>query len=196
MMILYRVLLVIGVTLGIGLIWNFCWSRSQVTDHALEASAQVMARSERVRPNSPGFTVGESFQSGREPASTRTIVTPNDDYAVKLYWGGHYRRLYVTAPQGINVYQTSRLTGPVRHIRPGKAVAVAQVINRGETTRYRLANGTYITGNKQWVSPTQPQTIKQVRAKTAVRRYEDVNLTKVVTAYQKGTVPNARFGEG
>jgi len=35
---------------------------------------------------------------------------------------------------------------------------------------------------------SKPKTIKYVRAKTMIRRYEDVNLTKVVQAYQKGTV--------
>ncbi|MFD1548958.1 DUF5776 domain-containing protein [Levilactobacillus fuyuanensis] len=35
---------------------------------------------------------------------------------------------------------------------------------------------------------SKPKTIKYVRAKTMIRRYEDVNLTKVVQAYQQGTV--------
>lgn len=185
MKIFYGGLLILGVVLGVGFVWNFIWSRSQVNVGALTAQAMVTARFEQVRPNDPVFTIVKTAQSREDRVFKETVVTANDDYAVKLYWGGHYRRLYVTAPQGINVYETSHLTGKVSHVKQGAAVAVVRVVTHGEVTRFRLANGTYITGNKQFVSPTKPRA-KQVRAKTAVRRYEDVNLTNVVQAYQKG----------
>lgn len=195
MISLYKGLLILGVTLGIGVAWNFLWSKNRLNDYSLDASATVTAQFERARPSDPIFTTVGKALSGRETAQYKfssTYVTANDDYAVQLYWHNHYRRLYVTAPKGINVYETDLLTGKVRHVKQGAAVAVTQVVKHGATTRYRLADGQYITGNKQYVSPVKSQAVKPVRSKTTVRRYEDVNLTKVVTTYQKGTTPRAR----
>ncbi|WP_334427305.1 DUF5776 domain-containing protein [Levilactobacillus sp. HBUAS67566] len=187
MKILYGGLVLLGLMLGIGLPGHHGRSRHQHHAEMVHGGARVTAQAQRTRSV---FTASKTAQPDRKISpynGIRTSVTANDNYVVKRYWAGDYRQLYVTAAHGINSYRTSRLTGLADHINRGDAVAVVGVTHRGEVTRYQLANGTYITGNKQFVAPTQHQTIKQVRSKTSIRRYEDVNLTKVVKGYQQGT---------
>jgi len=55
-------------------------------------------------------------------------------------------------------------------------------------TRYELTDGTYITGNKQFVSPTKPTTPTRVKTKTKVRLYQTVGLKQIRKTYKKGTL--------
>lgn len=65
--------------------------------------------------------------------------------------------------------------------------AVVKHVKTSEMTHVRTTSQANPADN-QLDSQVQSKPIKYVRAKTMIRRYEDVNLTKVVQAYQQGTV--------
>ncbi|WP_135368582.1 DUF5776 domain-containing protein [Levilactobacillus suantsaiihabitans] len=153
---------------------------------------RVQTHAKKVKAHAPVFTVVGKTTSktgaARYVLNDGTHITAKADYVGKLYWASDYRKLYVTHPKGINTYKSTTLNQKVKSLKQGTAVTVKAVAKKGQMTRYRLADGTYITGNKQYVSPTKPKTVKQVKAKTRVRVYQDVNLNKVVKTYQPGKV--------
>lgn len=104
----------------------------------------------------------------------------------KLYWQGEQTTLYVTSPRGTNLYQGLPLTNKVRHLKQGRSVQVVQMVRKGHLTRYQLADGTYITGNKQLVSPTKPEVVAKVKAKANINLYRDVNLQRRIKRIAKG----------
>ncbi|WP_233758809.1 DUF5776 domain-containing protein [Levilactobacillus brevis] len=117
-----------------------------------------------------------------------TYVTANTDYVGKLYWQGMYQKLYVTNPKGTNAYDGTRFAQATKqkHYRQGTPLTVVKKIQVGQATRYELTNGTYVTGNKQWVSPTKPQLVKQVKVKRTIRLYQDVNGSTSIKRIKPG----------
>lgn len=88
--------------------------------------------------------------------SDGSYVTANPDYVANLYWQGQsYQRIKVTNPRGTYQYKqtTFKRANRQTYLKKGTVVKVTQVIHKGYMTRYQLANGQYITGNKQWVTP-------------------------------------------
>lgn len=117
-----------------------------------------------------------------------TYVTANADYVGALYWQGMYQKLYVTNPKGTNAYDGTRFAQATKqkHYRQGTALTVVKQTQVGQTTRYELTNGTYVTGNKQWVSPTKPRLVKQVKVKRTSRLYRDVNGSTFIKRIKPG----------
>ncbi|WP_226457956.1 DUF5776 domain-containing protein [Levilactobacillus brevis] len=117
-----------------------------------------------------------------------TYVTANADYVGALYWQGMYQKLYVTNPKGTNAYDGTRFAQATKqkHYRQGTALTVVKQTQVGQTTRYELTNGTYVTGNKQWVSPTKPRLAKQVKVKRTIRLYRDVNGSTFIKRIKPG----------
>ncbi|MCX7510849.1 DUF5776 domain-containing protein [Levilactobacillus brevis] len=117
-----------------------------------------------------------------------TYVTANADYVGALYWQGMYQKLYVTNPKGTNAYDGTRFAQATKqkHYRQGTALTVVKQTQVGQTTRYELTNGTYVTGNKQWVSPTKPRLVKQVKVKRTIRLYRDVNGSTFIKRIKPG----------
>ncbi|WP_125583511.1 DUF5776 domain-containing protein [Levilactobacillus cerevisiae] len=157
---------------------------------------RVQTHAKKTKAYAPVMTVVGTTQSNngvaRYTLDDGTHITANSDYVAKLYWLSNYKKLYVTNPNGINTHKGSGLNSKVAHVKQGSAVTVKAVTKKGEMTRYQLANGTYITGNKQFVSPTKPKNVTKVKAKTTVRVYKDVNLTKVAKTYKKGSTLNVQ----
>ncbi|WP_260246145.1 DUF5776 domain-containing protein [Levilactobacillus brevis] len=117
-----------------------------------------------------------------------TYVTANADYVGALYWQGMYQKLYVTNPKGTNAYDGTRFAQATKqkHYRQGTALTVVKQTQVGQTTRYELTNGTYVTGNKQWVSPAKPRLVKQVKVKRTIRLYRDVNGSTFIKRIKPG----------
>ncbi|QCZ42895.1 DUF5776 domain-containing protein [Levilactobacillus brevis] len=117
-----------------------------------------------------------------------TYVTANADYVGALYWQGMYQKLYVTNPKGTNAYDGTSFAQATKqkHYRQGTALTVVKQTQVGQTTRYELTNGTYVTGNKQWVSPTKPRLVKQVKVKRTIRLYRDVNGSTFIKRIKPG----------
>lgn len=117
-----------------------------------------------------------------------TYVTANADYVGALYWQGMYQKLYVTNPKGTNAYDGTSFAQVTKqkHYRQGTALTVVKQTEVGQATRYELTNGTYVTGNKQWVSPTKPRLVKQVKVKRTIRLYRDVNGSTFIKRIKPG----------
>lgn len=161
------------------------------TNPTFQNHQRVQAHAKKTRAHAPVFTVVKKTTSkngaARYQLSDGSHVTANSKYVANLYWkGNNYKTLHVTNPKGVNVHRNTGLTSKVRHMKQGTAIKVAKVVKVGQTTRYQLPNGNYITGSKKYVSPTKPKTVQKVKAKTTVRVYKDVNLTKVAKTYKKG----------
>ncbi|WP_125683550.1 DUF5776 domain-containing protein [Levilactobacillus yonginensis] len=161
------------------------------TNPTFQNHQRVQGHAKKTRAHAPVFTVVKKTTSkngaARYQLSDGSHVTANSKYVANLYWkGNNYKTLHVTNPKGVNVHRNTGLTSKVRHMKQGTAIKVAKVVKVGQTTRYQLPNGNYITGSKKYVSPTKPKTVQKVKAKTTVRVYKDVNLTKVAKTYKKG----------
>jgi len=67
-------------------------------------------------------------------------------------------------------------------------VAVTKLVKDGDTTRYQLANGTYVTGNQRYVTTDKPQWVTRVKAEGGRNLYSDVDLTHRLKHYRKGHI--------
>lgn len=63
----------------------------------------------------------------------------------------HTSVITVLNAHGINGYRTVKFTGRLQHYRPGQSLRIKRWVHHGQTTRYQLTNGQYVTANKQWV---------------------------------------------
>lgn len=115
-----------------------------------------------------------------------SYITAKAAFVNKLYWPGEQTARYVTSPRGTNLYQGLPLTNKVRHLKQGRSVQVVKMVRKGYLTRYQLADGTYITGNKQLVSPAKPEGVAKVKAKANINLYRDVNLQRRIKRIAKG----------
>jgi len=154
-------------------------------------SERVQFYAKKAKAYAPVFTVVKQVKSRaghlRYELADGTFVTADPAYTAKLYWQGTYQRLFVTHPQGINVYRLDTLKTRVRHLKQGTSLRVKQIVKQNGVTRYQLMDSTYVTGNKRFVSPTKPRAVKQIRTKRTVGLYRDVNLTHKVKGIRRGT---------
>lgn len=112
----------------------------------------------RSRTTAPTFTVvgvARSTQGRlRYQLANGRYITASSAYVGNLYWQGQYRQFRVINRQGSYTYRTTKLTKSqrVKFLKRGTVIKVKRVSHYGMMTRYQLSNGTYITGNKQWVT--------------------------------------------
>ncbi|MFC6206374.1 DUF5776 domain-containing protein [Levilactobacillus tongjiangensis] len=105
-------------------------------------------------------------------------VTTKNDYVTASYYQNAPQTVTVINPGGINGYGSAALSQPQVAYAQGKQLAVKKVVTRGKTTRLLLTNGKYISGNRHFVVAGKYSVPVQIRAKTAVNRYANVNLTQ------------------
>ncbi len=109
-----------------------------------------------------------------------------------VYYQGTHKRLTVINPNGVNEYRQRNLTGKIRNFKQGTRIIVVGLIKYRLTTRYKLANGHYITGNRKLVLAGNFKQPKQLRVKRATYFYNSVNLTKRRQKIKTGTVLNIK----
>lgn len=158
---------------------------------------RVTGYAKKTRIYAPIFTVKSTTTSAngvlRYKVTTENgksgYITANSAYTAPLYWKGNYSKLYVINPSGTYAYksQTFKKANRVKLLKQSTSVKVVKVIKYGLTTRYKLANGTYISGNKQWTSPTKPTFPTKVTNRSALNLYSDKNLTHKVKHYTSKT---------
>ncbi|MGL0748495.1 DUF5776 domain-containing protein [Secundilactobacillus paracollinoides] len=154
---------------------------------------RVTGYAKKTRIYAPIFTINGTAKSAngvlRYKVTTESgkkgYITANDSYTAPLYWQGGYSKLYVINPAGTYAYKTQTFNKSHRAtlLKQGTAVKVTKVIKSGLTTRYQLTNGTYISGNKQWTSPTKPTFPAKVANRGALNLYSDKNLTHKIKHY-------------
>ncbi|WP_367376962.1 DUF5776 domain-containing protein [Levilactobacillus cerevisiae] len=112
-------------------------------------------------------------------------ITTSADAVTSTYYQNAPQTVTVINPTGINGYNNATLTRPITAYPQGKQLKVTAVVTKGLTTRFQLANGTYISANKQLVIAGKYAVPAKVRAKTAVNRYGTVNLTQKNKHYRQ-----------
>ncbi|GHP14472.1 hypothetical protein YK48G_18970 [Lentilactobacillus fungorum] len=115
------------------------------------------------------------------------LITANAKYVRPVYYQTSHSRLTVINPKGINAYQDQNLTRKVKHFKQGQVLKVKGIVKHRLTTRYRLADGNYITGNRKLVQMGRQKMPKQVVVKRPINRYQDANLTKRNGSFKKGS---------
>lgn len=159
---------------------------------------RVKGYAKKVRAHAPVFTaVAKATSKAGNPRyklADGTYISAKNEYVANLYWQGDNKKLYVTHANGSNVYKSTAMNAKnkVKHLKQGTAVNVKRIVRKDHMTRYELANGTYVTGNKSRVSANKPTNAKQVQTKTKIKLYKDVNLTKAVKVYKKGQKINVK----
>lgn len=83
-----------------------------------------------------------------------SYVTARKAFVYNLYWQG---KRYTKIRLDRTVYQYKRTkfakVNRQKRLKKGTLVTVKRVVHRGYMTRYQLSNGSYITGNKQFITP-------------------------------------------
>ncbi|GEO70285.1 DUF5776 domain-containing protein [Levilactobacillus acidifarinae] len=85
-----------------------------------------------------------------------SYVTARKTFVYNLYWQGkHYTKIKLD--RTIYQYKHAKFAKVNRQkrLKKGTIVTVMRVVHRGYMTRYQLSNGSYITGNKQFITPRQ-----------------------------------------
>lgn len=114
-------------------------------------------------------------------------ITARWDYIRPVYYQGFHKRMTVIAPAGINVYKKVNLTKKRSHYKQGTKIKIKRIVHYRLTTRYILASGGYITGNRKLVQYKDKKQPMKVKTKTHVNLYDNVNLQKKRKSYKAGT---------
>jgi hypothetical protein len=120
-------------------------------------SQRVKYFAQKSRTKAPVFTVIAVSNSNRGrqryQLSNGHYITAKSSYVVKLYLQGSHQVLRVVNPRGTWSHSQAKFTkkNAIKHVKKSALVKVKKVIKTDSYTRYQLMNGTYITGNKQFV---------------------------------------------
>ncbi|GEP24068.1 DUF5776 domain-containing protein [Lentilactobacillus diolivorans] len=114
-------------------------------------------------------------------------ITASWKYVRPVYYLGKHAAITVINPRGVNGYTKANLTGKIRNYKQGTILKVKGIVRHNLTTRYVLSNGQYVTGNRKLVNMGRHHYPKYVKAKTAVNRYHNVNLTKRNQHYKQNS---------
>ncbi|MFC6206534.1 DUF5776 domain-containing protein [Levilactobacillus tongjiangensis] len=155
-------------------------------------SDRIQGYAKKAKAYAPVFTVVKTVKSSqgtpRYELADGSYITANPAYVGRLYWrSSTYKTLYVTSPKGIYIHPSAALAKRGKYLKQGTAVSVVKAVKVGQKTRYELSDGTFITGNKQFVSPTTPKTVVKVKAKTKIGLYHTANLRQKIKTYKRGT---------
>lgn len=82
-------------------------------------------------------------------------VTAHKDYVANLYYQStpKSKKIKVIATKGLHKYKDAKLTKKAAksHVSRNKLLKVTKIVTHGNLTRYHLADGTYVSGNKKLV---------------------------------------------
>ncbi|CAJ1225974.1 hypothetical protein FD38_GL002326 [Levilactobacillus zymae DSM 19395] len=122
-------------------------------------------------------------------------ITTRSAYVKPTYYQHHKRTHVITVinARGINGYHTAKLAGRHLHYRQGQHLAVKRLVRHGQTTRYQLTNGRYVTANKQWVYRGRPQNIQRLTLPHQVWRFQTAGSHWPVVVRHVTTLPMTRY---
>ena len=105
-------------------------------------------------------------------------ITTRSDYVQSAYYAhsGQTGVVTVINPKGVNGCQRVMLSGKIQHYRQGQQLNVKRVTRQGQTTRFQLTNGQFITGNKQLVQVGKRWIPRRVTVRRHINRYSTVNF--------------------
>lgn len=127
----------------------------------------------------------------RYQLSDGSYITTNRKFVGKLYPSGKKapKQVYALAANGVTSYRSKKLSQSTRarRYKQGTRLAVQRAVRVGNTLRYQLKNGRYISASRKLVSTKKFNIPIKIRAKRAVTRYRSANLTKAVGKVAKNT---------
>ncbi|KRM42360.1 DUF7594 domain-containing protein [Lentilactobacillus parafarraginis] len=89
----------------------------------------------------------------RYKLSNGRYITANGKYVVKLYLQAMHQKLQVINPKGTWTHSKIKFTkkNAAHHFKKSSVIKAKKLVKFGDTTRYQLKNGNYVTGSKQFV---------------------------------------------
>lgn len=122
-------------------------------------------------------------------------ITTRSAYVKPTYYQHHKRTHVITVinARGINGYHTAKLAGRHLHYRQGQHLVVKRLVRHGQTNRYQLTNGQYVTANKQWVYRGRPQNIQRLTLPHQVWRFQTAGSRWPVVVRHVITLPTTRY---
>lgn len=121
-------------------------------------------------------------------AGKKGYITAQWAYVRPVYYRSSHKTLTVINPRGVNEYKRQNLTGKVRNFKQGTRLKVKSFVTYHLTTRYRLTNGHYITGNRKLVILGKHQQVKKIKVKKTIYRYNNANFDRRTKKIKQGTV--------
>ncbi|MFT8907696.1 MAG: DUF5776 domain-containing protein [Lentilactobacillus diolivorans] len=112
-------------------------------------------------------------------------LTASTKFVLPVYYQTKGKTITVINPKGIIAYRQKNLTSKVKHYKQGTILKVKKLVKHNLTTRFVLSTGHYITANRKLVITGQHRTAKVVKAKGAINRYSNVNLTRKNKHYSR-----------
>ncbi|WP_283679208.1 DUF5776 domain-containing protein [Lentilactobacillus sp. Marseille-Q4993] len=92
------------------------------------------------------------YQLKNTVSGDQGYVLNDSNVIVNAYYTKKATQIKVINPKGVNQYASKNLTHFQKHHKKGAKVKVSKVVKLGDTTRFVLKNGGYITANKKLVS--------------------------------------------
>lgn len=90
---------------------------------------------------------------GTKTAGKTGYITANSKYVSPVYYRSVPKSKIITviSKNGVNAYKTASSKEKVKHYKRGTHLKIKKIVNYHLTSRYQLANGSYVTGNKKLV---------------------------------------------
>lgn len=116
-------------------------------------------------------------------------VTADPQYVTSAYYQSTPPHVTVINPAGVVAHRQPNLSAgnPVTRCPQGTVLSVVAFQRRHLTTRFQLANGTYITANRRLVRAGVHPLPKALLTKAWVTRFSTASLTKRMQTYAPGT---------
>ncbi len=145
-----------------------------VTDYLYSNAGRLRYRVRDVNHHSP-------------TAGKKGYITANWQYVRPVYYTAKHSTLTVINPTGVNEYRSRNLAGKVRNFKQGTRIKVTGFVKHRLTTRYRLANGHYITGNRKLVIAGNYPSVKKIKTNRTIYLHHNPNLNQRIKKINRGT---------
>lgn len=130
-------------------------------NQALTKRATTYAK--RTRTQRPTFTVLKQLTNRQgvkvyyvvnRISDRKGYISASNHYTTNAYYQTRGRKIKVISHYGLTSYQQAGLQTKKKHYRFGTTLTVKRIVKRGLTTRFQLADGSYVSGNKTLVLRT------------------------------------------
>jgi hypothetical protein len=130
-------------------------------NQALTQRATTYAK--RTRTQRPTFTVLKQLTNRQgvkvyyvvnRISGRKGYISASNHYTTNAYYQTRGRKIKIISRYGLNGYQQAGLQTKKKHYRFGTTLTVKRIVKRGLTTRFQLADGSYVSGNKTLVLRT------------------------------------------
>lgn len=129
--------------------WRPHWIYTKKTVKAYKSSDQVGTGKNIAKSYGKGTKLETKAQDGHRFQLLNGLwITANQDYVNNLYYTPGSKVKVVKSVKGTNRYKDLALDKKVDGFKKGTEFSVKEVVKYGHTSRIKLGNGLYISGNK------------------------------------------------